>query len=205
MNRFHGVVRWGRVVVAVGLFLGACGGGSSHTNDTLPPDTSSTTTTTTVSYDVPATIDAAYVTKVMQALDHVYGDAIRALKKSGKPDADFQARMAAIYDQHYYELTLELWGKGVAAGLTDIADPPGDPKTTVTKLIQGDSQCVVAAVDRDYQPLHNVPSRSQTGHFIALVPAPASRRLAFNPTPWMLRYDGFRSDGSVPPSPCAAS
>ena len=41
--------------------------------------------------------------------------------------------------------------------------------------------------------------------YIALVPSPAGHNVGnVNPTPWIIAYDGYRSDGSEPQQPCAS-
>lgn len=204
--RFDWFVRLGRIVLAAGMvLLAACGGKAKSSDDTLPPEPK-TTTTTGVSYDVPATIDQAYVQKVMQALDHVYGDAIRELKQTGQLDAKFQTLMLSIYTQHFYGLTTQAWAKEAAANLASVAATPGDPVTTVDRVIRADRECVFFAVTRNLQPLHSTPVEKTPPRYIALVPKPAGAAgLTANPTPWAMSFDGFRTDGLEPTEPCAAS
>ena len=202
MRRFYWDVRLGRLLIVVALAFTTCSGESRGAHDTLPPPPPSSTTTT-ITYDVPATIDQAYVEKVMKALDHVYGDAIRELKQTGQADAQFQLKLGSIYADHYYRLALQGWAKEVTDGLRGIADKPGDPVTTITRLLRSDRECIVAEVKRDLQPLHSRPVIDTPQPYIALVPLPKERGVgSTNPTPWMMSYDGFRSDGSEPPDPC---
>ena len=70
-------------------------------------------------------------------------------------------------------------------------------------LVRADRSCVVAAVERDFSPTLLQPPLPTPQRYIALVPAPAGRNfVATNPTPWVVSFDGFMSDGSIPLDPC---
>src|SRR5687767_16003456 len=107
------VVRWARLLLAVAL-LGGCDSGGRD-DDTLPPPVS--TSSTTVDYSVPEVVDVAYVEKVMDALDHVYGDAIRTLARERTITEDFLSRLAAIYTPSEFGLVQDIWVKDLAEGL----------------------------------------------------------------------------------------
>lgn len=188
-------VRWARLLLAVAL-LGGCSGGRD--DDSLPPSVS---TSTAPDYSVPAVIDVAYVEKVMEALDHVYGDAIRILAKERQITKEFLEHLAAIYTPKEFEIAQEIWVKDIAAGLVGLLPTPGDPRTTVLRLVRVEPQCVVAAVDRDFTATRDRPVVTTPQHFVGLVPSSDASDL--NPTPWRLSFDGFKDDGSEPQEPCA--
>lgn len=196
---------WGaRVVLVAVLLVGACnGGGGASVDDTLPPPVD-TTSTTAVDYSVPALIDAAYVEKVMAALDRVYGDAIRTLAAERQITEDFLTRLAAIYGDRFFRLAQDAWVKDVAAGLPDLKPNPGDPVTKVSTVVRAEPTCVVAAVTRDFGATRTAPRPSPNQHYIAFVPKPPGRDpRALNPTPWIMSYDGFTSSGAPPVEPCS--
>ena len=193
-------MRLGSGAAALAIALAACSGGR-HTQDTLPP--TSSTTTTTVDYSVPKVIDAPYITKVMTALDHVLGDDIRLVAQRRNVDVEFLGRLRAIYGDRELQNLRDLWTKAVAEGLRTLAVMPGDPKTTVQSLLRADPSCVVAAVDRDFSPTQTTPRAQTPQRYIGFVPKPAGRDPAgINPTPWVMSFDGFITDGSVPREPC---
>jgi hypothetical protein len=194
-------VLWARLLLAV-VLLGGCSGGRDD-DDTLPPPASSTTT---VDYSVPAVIDAAYVEKVMEALDHVYGDAIRILARERQITKEFLEHLASIYGDRFFRLAQDAWVKDAAEGLVGLPARPGDPETTIQQLVRADSNCIVASVVRDFAPTRSTPQEKTPQRFIGLVPLPGDRDGAqINPTPWLMAYDGFTPDGSAPPDPCRAS
>jgi hypothetical protein len=169
----------------------------------LPPAPAPTTATTAVSYAVPAQIDAVYVGRVIQALDHVYGDAIRIMVRDRAVDEPFLKHLLAIYTDRFFRLAQDAWVKDVSRGLPGLPGSPGDAITTVQRLLRAEPVCVVAAVSRDYSPSRTDPTPDPQQHYAALIPKPADRDPGgLNPTPWILTYDGFTQDGSAPEDPC---
>jgi hypothetical protein len=172
----------------------------------LPPAPAPTTATTAVSYAVPAQIDAAYVGRVMQALDHVYGDAIRIMARDRAVDEPFLKHLLALYTDRFFRLAQDAWVKESAMGLGTLAPQPGDPVTTVTHLLRAEPTCVVAEAVRDFGPIRTTPPEQPPHRYIALVPSAADRDPGhLNPTPWVMTYDGYTDDGSPPEDPCRAS
>lgn len=191
-------MQWARLLLAVAL-LGGCSGGRD--DDTLPPPA---TSSTSVDYSVPDVIDVAYVEKVVTALDHVYGDAIRILAKERQITKEFLEYLAAIYTPKQFEFTQGIWVRDVASGLSGLRPDPGDPKTHVQELIQADRECIVVRVDRDFSSTNEQPDQATPQEYVAVVPAPNERPL--NPTPWVLSFDGFVAtpEGAAPEQPCGS-
>ena len=86
-----------------------------------------TTTTTVVPVDqVPAVIDVAYVQRVIDALDHVMGDAVRALVAAKVPDREFYERLRAVYlDPEFERVQADLRAKRRGGAERDSSDHPG--------------------------------------------------------------------------------
>lgn len=208
------VRRW----VAIGLvalLAGACSGGGDDglTGPTIPTDTRVTTTTSTTttlapaSYDVPEVIDQAYVQRVVSAYDKVLGDAIRVLKRDGGVSDEFLKHLLAIYTAEEFEFAQKLWLEEVAGGrLGKTPDAPADPATAIVALQRSDLQCVIARAERDYSPtlLPGItPIESENDDYVVLVRKKPDRDpLALNPTPWVMAFDGFKNDNSVPTNSC---
>jgi hypothetical protein len=190
------------------LCLGACDGKGGHqrTADADPPGSggpTSSTTSTTVSYAVPTTIDAAYVEKVMRALDHLYGDAVRTLVADRAISDRFVKHLLALYSETPFEGYQVVWRKSVSENLKSISTHPGDPVTSVQELLQASSTCVVARVDRDLSSTLAQPQSQSPQRFVALIPRdPARDPLVLNSTPWTLSFDGYTLTGKAPGGPC---
>ena len=202
------------LVVVVALVVGAAackrGSGSEGGGDTtLPtvvetvPTTPTSTTPAVPSYEVPEVIDAAYVESVMKALDHVYGDAIRIMARDRALTEDFLRHLGAIYTDRFLNLALESWSQDVSNGLRDLPVNPGDPQTAVQRIVEASAACTVVEVRRDFSGFSTAPLPSRPQRFVAMIQKPRGRdALGVNPTPWIMTYDGFTQDGSVPDSPC---
>jgi hypothetical protein len=186
------------------MLAGACGGsGNAHTTDPSLPKVSSTTTSTTISYAVPATIDLAYVNKVMKALDHVYGDAIRHLAQVKSMDVEFVKLLDSIYTPEESTAQQEGWSLDQQKHqFTDLAATPGDPTTVATRVIPSPAACLAVAVDRSFGPAFKDPAAPRANRYVVLVRS-QSQVSHVNPTPWRMSFDGFVKDGGELTDPCA--
>jgi hypothetical protein len=162
-----------------------------------------TTATTAVSYAVPAVIDVAYVTKVMAALDHVYGEAVRHLAQSRRVDDEFLKYLVAIHNPRIFQLVEDLWVKIQARNFAGLAASPSDPVTRVDKLLRADRACVLFEGDRNFTPLYVADDPTNHHQYVALTPLPPDRNPGrLNPTPWTANFYGSRPDGSLPGDAC---
>lgn len=203
--------------VAMLLVAGACsnrggpqteakvplGGASSSTSG--PTNSSTSTTVAEVSYEVPEVIDQAYVQRVVSAYDKVLGEAIRILKRDGAVREDFLEHLLAIYTEEEFGVQQRAWLEAMAGGrATKMPDSPGDPVTVVRAVIEGNSGCVIARSDTDLSRTLNVPpEESPQDDYVVLVPKKAGRDpRKFNPTPWVISFDGAKTDNSVPRNSC---
>ena len=165
-----------------------------------------TTTSSVVPVDqVPAVIDVAYVQRVVDALDHVMGDAVRALVAAKAPDREFYERLRAVYLDPEFERVQASFGRSAANDLAGFSESPGDPITTVGRIITAAHDCIFAEVDRNLGPTHKgQPSPEERQTFLALgTRKPEHDPTSRNPTAWMIGFDGQNVDGSEPPNPCA--
>jgi hypothetical protein len=211
-------------LVALCLVAGACSGGGGdddgRTGPTVPPGDEVSTTTTTAppgsttttslppeAYAVPDVIDQAYVQRVVSAYDKVLGDAIRAMVRDRGISDEFLKNLVAIYTQPQFEVQQRLWTSAVAEGdLDNRPAEPGDPVTVIRDIVRADQRCVIAGIDRDFRPTLRPdiePTESEQPDYVVLVrkrEAPDPNRV--NPTPWIMSFDGFKTDGTVPVNSC---
>jgi hypothetical protein len=188
-------------VLAAGMLVvgGACSGGGGDDDDggsssvTVPEDTAvddATTTTTTAgsadaAFAVPATIDDAYVNRVLAELDRVQGDVFRRIVANGSfAQADLVPLRAVFNDP---ELTGQAQGFATLVGSIDRArKPPGDNRTTVVRLLTARPDCIYAetTVDVSATVLDPPPPRTQ---WVALRPSqPDTDPQGLNPTPFSI-------------------
>lgn len=199
-------MRGARAILVAALLLGACNGGGGGGDDTTLPPRASTTASTVPDYSVPAVIDAAYVEKVMAALDHVYGDAIRILARERKITQDFLEHLVAIYGDAQFDRTQQIWVRDVAAGLPGLSAIPGNPRTVLQQIVRNDVQCLLLRVDRDFSATHEAPDTPVPQEFVALSSKQDKQDpRMLNPTPWVMTFDGYIATpaGAMPEKPCA--
>jgi hypothetical protein len=175
--------------------------GPSATVRTEPP----TTTTSVVPVDqVPAVIDVAYVQRVIDALDHVEGDAVRALVSAREPNRAFYERIRAIYLDPQFDRVQTSYGRSAAQEMVERRADPEDPVTMIDRIIKVNGDCVFAAVTRDFGPILKVPPTEERkkGYIGFGLKKPELDPSHGNPTAWMIGLDGTTSSGEEPSNPC---
>ena len=185
--------------VLVALVIGACSGGDGggdggSSGATVPDDTAVEATTTTAASGgtaddpalaVPATIDAAYVERVLAELDRVQGDVFRRIVATGSFAQSELVPLRAVFNDP--ELSGQAQGFATLVGSIDRArKPPGDNRTTVVRLLTARPDCIYAetSVDLSATVLEPPPPRTL---WIALRPSqPDSDPQGLNPTPFSI-------------------
>lgn len=179
-----------------------CTGTGDEAESGSPAPSNTPTTALPERYDVPAVIDAAYVNRVLAALDALDGEVFRLYLRDRAISPRVSERIKALYGT----------GAGYDLSVRELEDEkdyrpaqePGNRITTVTRLITATPTCIYAQVTRDFRPVMG----TVTGHvaWVGLRPISALADPGqYNPTPWMYVVDGFMPDRSEPPNPCAAS
>lgn len=204
-------------VLAVAAVLGAalltaCAGDGraaspGPTVPTEPEVAATTTSTTTLSYDVPETIDQAYVQRVVSAYDKVLGDAIRILVRDRGVTEEFLKHLLAIYTEPEFEVQQRLWiESSQTGGLERRKDVPADPGTAVLQVVEATRTCVITRVDRDFGPTFRDGEQEvdppEDDYIVLVQKRPGRDPLMVNPTPWVMSFDGFKNDNSVPRNSC---
>ncbi|HEV7886255.1 MAG TPA: hypothetical protein VGO92_01765 [Acidimicrobiales bacterium] len=190
------------LAVCGAALAGGCRDGSGRSGDTLPPPVS-TTATTAVSYDVPAVIDAAYAGKVMQALDHLYGEAVRHLAQVRAVDEQFLKYLVATHNPRIFSLAQDLWVRIQAKEFAGLAATPGDPHTRIDRLLRADRECMLIQGDQDLTPLYTADDPTNHHRYVALTPLAADRNPdRLNLTPWTVNFSGEGNGGSLPGDAC---
>lgn len=200
------------VALLMASVVAACGGDgkAADTGPTVPPEPEvarSTTSTTSVSYEVPDTIDQAYVQRVVSAYDKVLGDAIRVLVRDRAVSEEFLKHLLAIYTEPEFEVQQSVWVEEVASGRIEKTPAvPGDPRTSVLALATSNVDCAIARIERDYRATLKEgvdEANPPNDEYVVLVRRPAGRDpLGANPTPWVMAFDGSKKNNAVPDQSC---
>jgi hypothetical protein len=179
-----------------------CSGSRAQVEKRLP-DPPSPTTAVEQTYDVPAVIDAAYVNRVLAALDALDGDIFRIYLRDRAISPAVAERIRALYGG-----SAEKYDREVRS-LEDEKDyrpaqEPGNRISKVTRLITATPACIYAQVERDFRPVMGTVHGQV--EWVGLQPISAlANQGKHNPTPWMYVVNGFMPDRSQPPNPCAGS
>ena len=195
-----------RVAVA-GCMLAVALAGCSSDGDPAPATatlgTAPPVTPATDPYAVPPVIDAAYVNRVLEALDAANGDVLRMVVESKTIPREALDRLDALYLGEFLQIQRDLLAADLQSGFANLRSDPANQTTTVTELVTADPDCIFAQVRRDYSPVVLRTNPSLDTQWVMLRPLDPSRDPNnYNPTPWIYTYDGFQPDGTAPPNRC---
>ncbi len=187
------------LVAALVLAAGCNGKGDGGPAATIPPSTASSVPADP--YAVPATIDEAYVNRVLAALDQVEGDVIRSLLANRVPQVDDTARLRAIYNDPQFQLELDGLIQSANTDLSEYRTPPGNRKTRVTRLLAARPNCIFLEADKDFSEVVRIPPPSPPDEVdvITLLPTqPEADPKDLNPTPWSIKNAEIIKSGQSP-------
>ena len=202
MSSVAGVRRWALVVLL--LVLGtSCDGdsGQSSRSSTTVPSSTSSTTVLDVSV-VPDVVTVEYLDAVIDRLDVLVGDAFRELVRDRGPNARFLALLDAVYDEPELEDKQSLYGEIAGDGFENVRDDPGDPVTTIERIIKNEPGCVIVAADRTFASWFREPHEGGQA-FLAFTPkSPASDAGSLTPTALSVIFGGGTLDDVEPIDAC---
>lgn len=145
------------------------------------PTSLAATTSTTLGFEVPATIDVPYVQRVLDENYRLDGEAARYLYAKRLPDPEFNERLEAIFGEPELEAAKSAFGREAAQGLTNLADPPGDPVVNVVAIVDSGPGCVVVRGGLSFKAMYKEIAPPSPEVLIQLLSGNVER---FNPTPW---------------------
>ena len=161
--------------------------------------------TTADPYAVPPVIDAAYVNRVLAAFDAAVGDVVRMVVSAKAVTPEAMEKLKALYAGEALSLQVDGFQTEWAQGFRGYKPVIGNQKTSVTELITNNHRCVFARVARDYSEVGEFPDPGLSDQYVALkLLEPSSDPNHYNPTPWIMTYDGFTKSRSRPLDPCAS-
>lgn len=196
--------RWAVAVAFVALVLTACAGSDDDEPMTTVPTAPSTTTTTIDVSTVPDEITVEYVQAVMDELDRVTGDMIRAFVTAGGPDREFVGYLAALFDRDAREDMEAQLGRYAAQDLEPLEASPGNPTTDVHRILDVSPDCIVLEVRRSFERvLKEPPPEESLGGFVQLsAKRPDQDPRKLNSTAWVIVADVVAQDAEIPEDVC---
>ncbi|MGH9224043.1 MAG: hypothetical protein ACRD2W_09755 [Acidimicrobiales bacterium] len=176
-------------------------GAMGATVPTEPPRT-----TTTDPFAIPATIDAAYVNRVLAGLDAAVGDVVRIVVSTKFIPREAYDRLRALYaDDAILQSKIDNYQADIRGGLSGYRSPPGNKRSEVLEMLAASTGCIYARVRRDYSAVSFNPIPDIAVQWVAIRPFDAARDPSrFNTVGWAFTYEGFER-GFVAPrvNPCS--
>lgn len=190
-----------RRFLALGAVLvGLTAGCSTGTHRSAAPPTTATTSAAVNPDVVPAVITPAYVDAVFAVLEHIDGNASRALIAANAVTPEVLADIRAIYNDPLYAQEVKIAQQSIQGNLSNIRRPPGDVRIRVKRLIFASSQCVFVEADSDYGAVVYAPPNKPASEYWELRPKQSGADPArINATPWALAFNRtFETPTSIP-------
>jgi hypothetical protein len=153
-------------------------------------------------YRAPAAIDEAYVERVLNALYHVEGDAVRLMIDARGMSPEAERLLRSLYTQESVQPVLDSYRSEAAAGFPTARSPLGDVTIDVDRLFTATPSCIFASGRRDFSRANTVQVDPNLVDFVWLVPAEPGQTA--NPTPWRIQRQTYRTDGLEERDQCAA-
>ena len=117
--------------LAVLVSVAAC---SSNGHSSAPPSPNPNV--------IPKVITVAYVNAVFAVLNHVNGDATRALIANASVTPEVLRDLRAIYGDSLYPEEVKIAQETITAGLSNFRRPPGDIATLVQEVQYSSPSCI---------------------------------------------------------------
>jgi hypothetical protein len=204
------------LVALLALVLAACSGKShdaAPTTSTPPPPTTAATTqaslpdNTTPNPDViPPVITVAYVNAVFAVLNHLNGDAVRALVASRQVTPTVKLYLRAAYNDPLYAEEVKIAQQSIDGDLSNVRQPPGDIVTTVERLVSASPTCIFAETRSEFSQVLVRPGSPAAAEYFSLTPKhEANDPRDLNSTPWGFTFNADYQAPTAIPSQCPAS
>jgi hypothetical protein len=127
----------------------------------------------------------AYVDAVLAALNHVYGNATRALRSSHAVSAEVKTDLRSIFNDPLYDQQVDAAKLSLQGVINNVRSHPGDLKTTVSRLLTASTSCIFVKTQTDFSSafIHTTPEPAS--EYFELAPKqPDDDPSNLNPTRW---------------------
>jgi len=137
---------------------------------------------------VPAVITVGYVNAVLAQLNHIYGNAVRLVVKTGTIPPAAVADLDSIYSGQQYQDELHVFSSQLVSGVQLVKSDPGDRVFHVRKILRAVPACISAEVSGDYAAVSITPAADVT-LFVVLSHSSVVPSVISNPTAWDISYE----------------
>jgi hypothetical protein len=194
--------------VIVVLALAACSGKSHDAAPTTRPASSTTADTSSAANPdvIPPVITVAYVNAVFAVLNHINGNAVRALVASKRVTPTVELYLRAAYNDPLYQQEVKIAQQSISGNLNNVRRPPGDIVTSVQRLIAVSPSCVFAETRSNFTNVLIQPGPPAGAEYFSLTPKKDGiDPKHLNPTDWAFTFNADYQNPTRIPSQCAAS
>ena len=200
---------WALGVVVLLVLVGACSSGGHRpdpsTSSSVAAPTTSTAPVAPNPYVVPPVITPAYVDAVFKVLNHINGNAVRALVASGAMTPEVYSELQAIYSDPLYPVEVRVFEAGLTESRSNLKPTLGDRQTTVLKVLAETPTCIGVSTRTSLQEVEIHPTAVAAAEYWSLrrktnIDDPAR----LNPTPWVLNFNQDFQVPTPPPTLCSA-
>lgn len=154
---------------------------------------------------VPAVITPAYVDAVFRVLNHIDGDASRALLAAGKVTPGVLTDLRAIYNDPLYAQEVKIAQQSIAGDTSGLKQPLGDIQTVVISVLSSSPQCIFVATRSDFRAVLVDPGPPAASEYWGLTRRqPQYDPDQLNPTPWALFFNADYTTPTSIPDQCSS-
>jgi hypothetical protein len=189
-------------VVPVPLLAAACSNSTAAAGPGATLPQAPTPTTSADPYAIPSPITAAYVQRVLNALEAINAQmvAIVVQQRELTPQAARLLRSVSTADEFATQTQILL--NQLDQGLPGYVNPPGAVHDNVEKVLFGSGSCIFLVASRDYSGLLSPVPPTHPFYFILRRTTPQDDPTHINPTSWVEAFLGHNSDNSQPEDAC---
>jgi hypothetical protein len=136
---------------------------------------------------VPGVITPAYVNAVFAVLNHVYGNATRALVQAHAVTAEVKADLRAIFNDPLYQQQLQAAQASLSGAINNVRPNPGDLVTQTIQIQGSSNSCIFVKASTLFTSVERHPTPAPADTYYQLSPKdPGNDPDGLNSTPWAM-------------------
>lgn len=193
------------VLVALALAAASCTGNRPARSPKATVPKAAGTPAPAGPYAVPKVITKPYVQKVLDALEVVNAQATDLIVANKTLVPEAANRLRSINTSDEFSQQTAIWLTQLRNGLSNYRIPPGPVSDRVLTIGPSTSRCVFAMINRDYSGLEVHPPPAHNSYVVLRLSQPTDSSSGMNPTPWVISFLGYQSNGTPPPNPCVGT
>jgi hypothetical protein len=193
----------GATLAMVPVLAAACGGPAASAGPgATVPQAASTSTTPADPYAIPSPITAAYVQRVLDAIEAINNQAtlVMVQQRSLTPEAARLFRSVSTADEFGAQTQILL--DQLDQGLPNYGSNPGPVRDTNIRLVYATNSCIFVGANRDYSALLTSVPPAHQFYFVLRRSQPQDDPTHINATNWLVAFLGHNSDESQPEDTC---